>query len=95
MFTAGRSLWTVRLPPLSKVSDSLNPANPPLRLNWIVQFAGVLQAELDWLVGVSKGSGRGLFAGIPPHDDSKMLIKRMGIIFDICEPMDFLLDLII
>jgi hypothetical protein len=46
-------------------------------------------------VGVSTGSGTGVLAVTQAQAISKLPIMRRGIIFDICEPMDFLLNLII
>lgn len=61
----------------------------------MVQLVGTLQAAPDRLVGVPTGSGKGVFAGIPEHADSTILIRRMMVIFDIYKPIDFLLNLII
>jgi hypothetical protein len=44
---------------------------------------------------VPNGSGIGVLAVTQAQDISKITIKRRGIIFDICEPIDFLLNLII
>jgi len=60
----------------------LNPANPPLRVNWIVQFAGTLQAVADEFVGVPKGSGSIVLTGTPAHAGKAIQnIRRRGITF--------------
>ena len=66
----------------------------------MVHVEGGLQVALEELVGVAKGSGVGVFAGggDAAHADRMMLMRRMGMIFDIFRkpvPIDFLLDLII